>query len=317
MADELMERRATFEAIRGTDEEAVRVRFAVLGLTPERMGEAEHEAAVRDEVRRLELMSTSPAGSTSTPGGSPGLRRMTMRPEPSPSPPVDPAPPRPLADCAWCGDARMVTTTRDPRSAAFGQAVPCPRCVSLPERAAWAGIPSRFAGVLHGTRTDIAGQRLAHAFAGRWDFRRSVVIAPAPDAESAWGTGKTHLACLMLLRALEAGQPGRFLYASDFLDAVKARFGDGGEGAEAYAERQAAEPLLVLDDLGAERGTDWQREQLRTLVDRRYRAGRTTVITTNARHPADLGALLGGAVASRLRECAWVWVSGGDLRGQE
>lgn len=306
--------RAAFAAIRGTDEDAVRRRFAVLDLTPERMGEAEFEEAVRDEVRRLES-----SGSTSTLVGlRPSMPAMSkLQAEARETPATDPEPPaRAPAACAWCGDARMVVTTRDPADPAFGTAVPCPRCVSLEERARLAGVPPRFVSAVQDEPDRGPGKRAAVEFALAWDLERSVVLASASDGPTAWGTGKTHLACLMLFRALGAGRPGRFLYVSDYLDEVKRRFDGAGEQAEAYTARVAAEPLLVVDDLGGERGTDWQREMLRSLIDRRYRAGRTTVITTNCTRPADVGELLGGAVASRLREYAWVPVGGRDMRGE-
>jgi len=57
--------------------------------------------------------------------------------------------------------------------------------------------------------------------------------------------------------------------------------------------------LLLLDDLAAERVTDWTGETLYRLIDARYAWQRPTIITTNAT-PADVRERLGDRVASRL-----------------
>jgi DNA replication protein DnaC len=58
-------------------------------------------------------------------------------------------------------------------------------------------------------------------------------------------------------------------------------------------------PLLILDDVGAERLTDWGREQLFLLIDHRYNQMLPTIVTTNLT-PAELKQNIGDRIADRL-----------------
>lgn len=57
--------------------------------------------------------------------------------------------------------------------------------------------------------------------------------------------------------------------------------------------------LLILDDVGAERLTDWGREQLFLLIDHRYNQMLPTIVTTNLT-PAELKQNIGDRIADRL-----------------
>ena len=80
--------------------------------------------------------------------------------------------------------------------------------------------------------------------------------------------------------------------------------------------------VLVLDDLGAERPTDHARQELATLIERRYGARLATVATTNYK-PSELGRMLGHddpvvgkRIVSRLTDDATlVEVGGRERRG--
>lgn len=64
-------------------------------------------------------------------------------------------------------------------------------------------------------------------------------------------------------------------------------------------------PLLVLDEIGVSRGSEWEAEQLFTVVDERYRLERPTVVVSNL--PAgEIKQLVGDRVYDRLREGAKV-----------
>ncbi len=60
-------------------------------------------------------------------------------------------------------------------------------------------------------------------------------------------------------------------------------------------------PLLILDDLGAAKTSEFVEEQTYRLINRRYNAMLPTLITTNLRI-RDLKAYLGDRVTSRLAE---------------
>lgn len=87
----------------------------------------------------------------------------------------------------------------------------------------------------------------------------------------------------------------------------------GGE-ADAF-EHLSTLDLLVLDDVGAERPTDWTVEQVDALVDLRWRHGLATIVTTNMQGPA-FREHVGDRVHSRLVvDGTAITLTGVDRRG--
>lgn len=93
------------------------------------------------------------------------------------------------------------------------------------------------------------------------------------------GTGKTGIATAI---AAMCDEPERCAYwpVRALLTAAKADFLDHRETTLDAARRT---PLLVLDDLGVERKTDWNVDTLGELVEHRHAHGRRLVITSNLR----------------------------------
>ena len=59
-----------------------------------------------------------------------------------------------------------------------------------------------------------------------------------------------------------------------------------------YISRLCSYPLLILDDFGMERGTEYGLEQVYSVIDSRYRSGKPLIVTTNLtleelQHPQD------------------------------
>ena len=53
------------------------------------------------------------------------------------------------------------------------------------------------------------------------------------------------------------------------------------EGRNEYISRLCRYPLLILDDFGMERGTEYGLEQVFNVIDSRYRSGKPLIVTTN------------------------------------
>lgn len=133
------------------------------------------------------------------------------------------------------------------------------------------------------------------------------------------GTGKTGIAHATLRSLVDLGHHGLFVTVRDLLDDARDAFRDGR--APTLLERALAVPILVLDDLGAERPTAWSVEQLARIVDRRHRHLVPTIATSN-HDPDRLLRRLAGAtepvdaqrVISRLVDAAEIIRVGGNDR---
>lgn len=137
------------------------------------------------------------------------------------------------------------------------------------------------------------------------------------------GVGKTHLAVGMLKAAIRrTGARGYFFETRELLRLVRDTYNKSVDETEMdvlgpvlYAD------LLVLDDLGAERKSDWVLETLGLVVNTRYNAKRPTIFTSNLMDSADSTDVrtfifqLGERTRSRLKEmCDWVEIHGVDVR---
>jgi len=117
-----------------------------------------------------------------------------------------------------------------------------------------------------------------------------------------YGSGKSHLAMAAVYERLQAGNFSWFISAGGLLDRWRswfARKDDEFDFAERFDRDCDAKYLVVVDDLGSERGTDWARERLTMFLDHRYGYGLPTIITTNY-PPARLEGTSGGRISDRV-----------------
>lgn len=137
------------------------------------------------------------------------------------------------------------------------------------------------------------------------------------------GTGKTTLAYLVTKAALRASRSVEVYSFPRLLVEIRDTWrDDSGAGHLSFLERLTEVDLLQLDDLGAEKPTDWVAEQLFLVIDGRYESKRSIVYTTNL-EPGGPGAegrdtladRIGARAASRLAEMsAAVPLFGSDHR---
>ena len=114
------------------------------------------------------------------------------------------------------------------------------------------------------------------------------------------GTGKTALAMLISKLAIEAGRTVAVYSTPRLLSVVREAIDSEG-GILGLLDLLAGVELLHLDDLGAERQTDWVLEQLYSIVNTRYEDQRAIVVTTNLQ-PDALAEQIGERTVSRLIE---------------
>jgi hypothetical protein len=122
------------------------------------------------------------------------------------------------------------------------------------------------------------------------------------------GAGKTYLAVAMLVHALAAGNLApadcRYVGERDFLDELKSCF-DAGTAPVSSRSLPPSHPrragLLLYDDMGAARQTDWTRGEIADLIASRHAADLPTIVTANV-SPDSLALAIDGRVASRIAE---------------
>jgi DNA replication protein DnaC len=136
------------------------------------------------------------------------------------------------------------------------------------------------------------------------------------------GVGKTHLAVAILKEAVRSGGRGFFYETRELLKLVRDSYASDGEISEMDVLRPVLDAdLLVLDDLGAEKTSEWVQETLGLVVNTRYSEQRATIFTTNLRNSTALDDLqslrvqLGERTRSRLLEmCHDIELDGPDVR---
>jgi DNA replication protein DnaC len=233
------------------------------------------------------------------------------------------SPPRKKADSSPpCSTCHGFGVLEHPKT---GQLLPCKcREVAIVEaRVEDAGIPERYRNCsLQNWNAlepslNIAGA-MARKFVREWPAVDHGILIVGPV-----GRGKTHLAVAILLDLIrEKGVRGVFCDFTDLLSRIQATFGrNADENPDEILSPYRDAELLVLDELGARRPTDWAREVLYGLLNTRYNRNRITILTTNfddePEKPGDetLEVRVGSAVRSRLFEmCRTIRVSGPDFR---
>ena len=127
------------------------------------------------------------------------------------------------------------------------------------------------------------------------------------------GTGKTTLAMVVARAALKAGRSVAIYSLPRLLNEIR----DTHRAERSHVDlldRLTAVDLLHIDDVGAERTTDWVLEELYSIVNARYEDQRSMVITTNLDHD-QLSAQISGRTVSRLTEmCLQLPLHGHDRR---
>ena len=93
--------------------------------------------------------------------------------------------------------------------------------------------------------------------------------------------GKSHLAIAVCREWLARGQPAKYVFVPALLDWLREAMDKPELSLSARMKILAEVPLLVLDDLGVQKPTEWANERLMTIVDQRYENNLPLMVTTN------------------------------------
>ena len=145
------------------------------------------------------------------------------------------------------------------------------------------------------------------------------------------GTGKTHLAVAAMRALLEKGHEGVFFDYQNLLDRIRKGYDPTSGASDREAYRAALDaPVLLLDELGAHRMTDFVEDTVTSIITDRYNNRKTLIATTNLTDPDITGStieytdaggvklgrrtlaeVIGPRARSRLFEmCRVVWMRG-------
>jgi DNA replication protein DnaC len=137
------------------------------------------------------------------------------------------------------------------------------------------------------------------------------------------GVGKTHLAVAVLKHVIQSsGARGLFYDTRDLLRIIRSTYDPSIRTTEVEVLRPVmTAELLVLDDLGAEKTSEWVEETMNLIVNTRYNQRRLTIFTSNYldipddTDPNSLLFRIGRRMRSRLHEmCDFEVLHGGDYR---
>ena len=194
-------------------------------------------------------------------------------------------------DCQNCGGTGWIVSEKDGISSA--ERCHCVAEVRAEEAESHANIPANYRQAsfetFHLPQDNPTSQRgLADVMLAMAAFTRNYPKNPKPGLLLIGppGTGKTHLAVAALRMLVGRGFEGMFFDYQNLLERIRAGYSQtlGTSDREAYRVALETE-ILLLDDLGAHRITDWVEDTVTAIITYRYNHRKPLIATTNLPDP--------------------------------
>jgi DNA replication protein DnaC len=203
-------------------------------------------------------------------------------------------------------------------------AIPCPcrRPDRFKKLLAAARIPPRYSKCSFNTFKSAPGTSqdnallLAQKLVNDFPVERGLLLmGPA-------GVGKTHLAVAIIRGLIEKGFAGVFCEFGSLLKEIQDSYNPISKSSELKVLAPIYQTdVLVLDELGATIPTDWVRDTMYQIINKRYNDEKLTIFTTNYSdaRSSDKEQVLEDRIGTRLRSrlyemCRKVVMDGGDYR---
>jgi len=116
------------------------------------------------------------------------------------------------------------------------------------------------------------------------------------------GSGKTHLACSIAWSVIEQGGSAQFATVAEVMRQIKSSFSkDSATTEQEQIDHFSNIQLLILDEVGMDYGTDFNKALIFEILNKRYENMLPTILLTNLDAPA-LVEYMGERLIDRMRE---------------
>lgn len=134
------------------------------------------------------------------------------------------------------------------------------------------------------------------------DFKKNKSIGLSFFMLGMVGTGKTHLSIGIALEIMQNGYTSVFTSASKMLRSIKETYRKDSEKSEGEVIAiYSTCDLLIIDEVGVQRGSDYEKDMLFDVINERYENLRPTIILSNLTLE-EIKSYLGERVFDRVRE---------------
>ncbi len=188
----------------------------------------------------------------------------------------------PEATCPLCHDTGWIVSLET--GAPLARRCSCLETRLVPDLLAKSRLPRRYRDCTFDSykpqdRSQVDALKLSRQFVEQFPGGRTAGLLFIGSC----GVGKTHLAAAILNELIRGKRLDCVFY--DFRDLIRdiqSTFGSGSDVSESDILAPVFGcPLLVLDELGAKRSTDWVEETIFYIINQRYNQSRTTIFTSN------------------------------------
>lgn len=223
---------------------------------------------------------------------------------------------KPLFDCPVCKGAGFVHPRRADDSIDYSRVISCkhPGCMEDSFSTYLRGERIQQSGVVGLKQTfgnfnaDVNGVKKAYKQA--WNIAEGIGDFLWLILYGGVGNGKTHLLNAIANRVMERGISVKLIMMAELLSDLRMAIEDKQADFKMKVLKEV--PYLIIDELGLEYGTEWEKEKIEELLAARWNNGRFTVVATN-RDIEELPA----RIKSRFQDkhlSRWVKNEAGDYR---